>query len=120
MTNEFEQHWTANGESDIFRRLPKMRRDELERLARMLDTERATNTEFFQERKEVRYKKQALENEEWHLEREKKRLEKVAALIKGRIPAARSAARRKALQDVCDVLNYERTHRRGNARPHRH
>jgi hypothetical protein len=111
-------HWDRNGESDIYQRLPKMRKDELERLALLLDNERAFNKDLLQYRTEIAARKSAMGWEINDLREEICRLKavasrretkfKVAFLNQRRLWKHRvKAARRKALQDVCDVLNHK-------------
>ncbi len=103
----------------IMRRFPYMRRDELERLAIMLDNERALNNELSTFRSAAAARKSAMG---WEIQRLKEELGKLGsrltsertrfyhAMKKERTQAKRreTMARRRALVDVCDVLNYAR------------
>ena len=98
----------------IWRRMPAMRKDEFNRLAIMLDNERGMNDRLCQYRNEIAARKSQMGWEITQL-REKIGHLKAAATRQKTISLKNErtwkrrvkAARRKALQDVCDVLNYK-------------
>lgn len=98
----------------IWRRLPAMRKDEFNRLAIMLDNERGAVDHLCYYRNEIVARKSAMACEITDLNEQITRLKSAITRretlflkqVRGWKRRAK-AARRKALKDVCDVLNYK-------------
>jgi len=106
---------SRNGEREpagpIWKHLPAARKDELDRLAMMLDGERSTNNMLCAYRDEATERVRLAYAETERVRGEKFILWCKMGELKSTVRKEKrraTMARRKALQDVCDVLNYAR------------